>query len=200
MKPNKIIQSFLFMSLSALSVLISCSNEFVPTPVDYTRYFPMHLGDSMVYLVHEFGDRDSLEYWKCFGTTTINSLQYYEYKVLYPKQNDDSTQRIDTFLLRQSTYGDVYSYYIDTEYFWYDFHTDFDPSQLNSTAKVSEMFISCTTTLGSFDSCISFLYRPSSEKIYKKILAPNVGLISQQGTSGDRTLIHADIDTFTFNP
>ena len=179
--------------IAGIAMFISCTSSTQSVPVvrtDYSKYSPMYVGDSTVYIYYPHDSTDSLISEKCIGTISKGAYSYYMYRVhttgkLFPKP-------VDTVYRRTTSDGDVY-YYEGSDVFGINFHAIGG----GKVGGVRKKYFSTTTPLGSFDSCISIVFASSFPDSYtEETYAPNLGMIyntSIDSTSG-LNLIYAEIN------
>ncbi|MDP4228958.1 MAG: hypothetical protein Q8916_00970 [Bacteroidota bacterium] len=170
--------------------LFSCTGatDDQTTPVkDFSAYFPMYVGDSLVYKYSPRDSSDSLFYWLCTSTVFKKNTQYYQYEV---HNHFPNLPHIDTFWVRKTSDGDVYMFSGDSDEFWIDFHT---LGYGGVPGKVSKKYFSSSVPAGSFDSCIAIRTFLNVENILEATYAPNIGMIHSLSRDNEQTLIYARI-------
>lgn len=188
---------------ASMVLMVACKStmEVQSTGEDFSRYFLMHVGDTLIYArASKFWALDTAETRICFDTTLIGGLSYYRYKVI--PLGDTSVHEIDTFFYRRTSTGDVYQYSDDSLHFAIDFHTLAGSvlSSLGAHGKVLNMYFSSTAPVGTFDSCISisFFYTPEGRS--QSIYAPDIGEIYSSDPYEEENLIYAHVGSLILAP
>jgi hypothetical protein len=176
--------------IGILMTIMSCStaSENNILREDFSAYSPMNVGDSLVYRNWPVYQSDSLIIQRCLGQVFKGTHVYFEYETYY-SGNLTSTQGRDTGFSRKSNDGDVYAYIDGKDSLVWDFHT---------SSSLTKKYFSYTTSLGKFDSCVSFTFGHSfPDWICQVIYAPGIGEIysvNPKDTSNYQTLIYAKIN------
>lgn len=179
--------------LPLLSSCINNNNEV--SSVDFGKYYPLNIGDSLVYHILPSVAPDTVQILKVIDTTTIGGNIFYVIQSKYPRRTS-----FDTVYLRFSS-GKGFSFYYDTSWCIIDFNTNLsngDTSQHNeSTELVNTRYFTYEVPAGSFDSCISTMsYGVVAPR--ESIYAPNVGEIYSKSNGSEAILIRAYVDSVVY--
>lgn len=188
---------YLFLLLTGVYLwFISCMNE--PDTLgseDYSKYYPLNIGDSLVYHIIPSVAPDTVHVLKVIDTTVIDGNTCFVIRSKYPGRAS-----FDTVYLRFSS-GKGFSFYYDTALCIIDFNSDLgngDTSQHNeSTELVNMRYFTYEVPAGSFDSCISTMsYGMVAPR--ESIYAPNVGEIHSKSNGSVAILIRAYVNSIVY--
>ncbi len=182
--------------------LISCGlSAEGPPPQDYSNYYPMHVGDTLVYHKPSLDfthPEDTISVTACVGKFFIKWRAYFGY--VTPVRISETKIRLDTEFYRKNFYGDVYLYdqFADSEYLFYDFHTY--PVDYNRYFEW-KFYLTDTNSIetipwGTFKNCKT-LYHRGQESFYTEIFAPGIGCINRPWRT-DNFLLRAVINGISY--
>lgn len=178
--------------LTVMLALASCSSSNEPqsqSQIDYRRYNPQHIGDSLVYSING-GNIRTVNH--CIDIIRKGKLQYYYY--VWHSIAPPPFIGPDTFYCRTDYNGNVYFLENDSDCLAIDFTARYPATGLRIGPNDS-FFFPKTVVAGKFDSCVLISDEDITDAHSEYIYAPDVGLIRHSMRGFIQELIYAKVGT-----